>query len=139
MKKGLITCFIVSLMLVTIISNVSSKDISISDNKILENNPEIEPLDTLREIFTKIHIGVPEGASYTVKKSGGGIFFRHVEIWCEENFDISGYYLDSIIPRYFSVTVHSINAPRCFVYFEGNQYPGLIGVHAFAIGNIEWS
>jgi hypothetical protein len=100
---------------------------------------EIEPLDTYREIFTKIHIGVPEGASYTVKKSGMGILFRHVEIWCEEGFDISGYYLDSFVPRYFSVTVHHIVAPRCFVYFEGNQFPGLIGVHAFAIGNIEWS
>jgi hypothetical protein len=100
---------------------------------------EIETLDTYREIFTKIHIGVTEGASYTVKKSGMGILFRHVEIWCEESFDISGYYLDSIIPRYFSVTVHKIVAPKCFVYFEGNQFPGLIGIHALAIGNIEWS
>jgi len=128
----LITCM-------SVFSSVSSRDISISDDKILEDNCETEPLDIYREIFTKIHIGVPDGAAYTVKKSGGGIFFRHVEIWCEESFDISGYYLDLIIPRYFRVTVNRIVAPQCFVYFEGNQYPGLIGVHAFAIGDIEWS
>ena len=137
------TSFVVGIFILmtfmSVLSSVSSKDISISDDKIFEENYEIKPLDIYREIFTKIHIGVPDGAAYTVKKSGGGIFFRHVEIWCEESFDISGYYLDLIIPRYFSVTVNRIVAPRCFVYFEGNQYPGLIGVHAFAIGDIEWS
>ena len=97
---------------------------------------ELKILDSL---FTSIKRSIKNGASYTVEKSGGGIFFRYVEIWCEESFDISGYYLDSFIPRYFSVTVHHIVAPKCFVYFEGNHFPGLIGVHALALGNIEWS
>jgi len=105
-----------------------------------ENNNEIEPLDTRKEIFTKITAGGPEGYFVTVNKSGSGIFFRHVEIWCEDSFDISGYYFDSIIPKSFSNSVHHVVAPRCFLLYENLHIPGVGEMtYAFAIGNIEWS
>jgi hypothetical protein len=140
MRKGWIIGIIVLFISISVLTSVSSKDISISDDKILEDNPEIEPLDTYREILTKIHAIVPEG-TLNGKITGFGILFRNVEIWSEDSFDISGFVFFPKFPiiRYFDIDVNHIIAPRCCIYFEGGWQPGWEAVQAIAIGNIEWS
>ena len=140
MKKGLITSLIVCAMLVTVISSASSKDISNSGDKILEDNPEIEPLDTYREIFTLIRAIVPEG-TLNVKSTGFRILFRNVEIWCEDSFNIRGFVFLPKFPfiSYFDRDVHHIVAPRCLIYYRGGWELGWEDLQAIAIGNIEWS
>jgi hypothetical protein len=138
-KKGLVIGIIILFIGVSVLSSVSSKDVSVFYDRIVDNNNEIEQLDTIQAIYTKINICVPEGYVVTVKESGIGILFRYVEIWSEVGFDISGYYLDLIIPKYFSKTVRHIIAPRCFVYIRNAYFPGFGEMtQAFAIGNIEW-
>ena len=140
MNKVIAIGIIILFISMSCLTNVSSKDISISDDNILEENNKIEPLDTYREIFTKITASMPEGYIVIVNRSGPGIFFRHVEIWSEKSFDISGYYIESIVPRYFRKSVNHVVAPRCLVIHENVHFPGVGEMTmAFAIGNIEWS
>ena len=137
--KGLVIGIIALFVSVSVLSSVSSKDVAITDDKILEDNTEIEPLDTCRGIF-KILGGGEEGYILSVKKSGPGIFFRHVEILCMKSFDIEGYCFSQVFPfikSFYKTTCHIV-APRCFVTWDGMLYPGYEMIKAFAIGDIEW-
>ena len=138
-KKGLVVGIIVLLVGVSVLSSVSSKDVSVSNDLILKDNSEIEPLDDCEEIITRIYAEV--WFDY-IKTSGDGLIYS-IELWeggaREVYIKINGF-KKPIYPfsqSYFNEKPTHVIAPR----FTGLILPGgtvyyiVIGV---AFGNIEW-
>jgi len=57
LRKGLIVGIIILFVCVSFLSSVSSKDVSVSNDKVIDDNNEIEPLDVYTEIVSYIHGG----------------------------------------------------------------------------------
>jgi len=130
-KKGLVVGIIVLFVSLSSLTSVSSKDISISDDKILEDNNEIEPLDMNIEIFTYIS-GRCDSASG--RKTGESIYLD-VKLW-SGNFEIRilGIGFPFIV---FIKEVTEVHIP-CFIG-EINMDRSPYYVNGIAFGNIEQS
>ncbi|KYK21292.1 hypothetical protein AYK24_09395 [Thermoplasmatales archaeon SG8-52-4] len=119
-RKGLF----VGIIVLFIIVNVSSKDISVAKDWIFDDNNEIKPLDNFEEIITRI-----EGLRYDFSEEDDGIFFHHnVEIWAS----IHGLQIEGIrhpFERFGEIEVEYIKAP--FVI-------GIPGISIIALGDIYW-
>jgi len=137
-KRYLVIGIVLLLVGVSVLSSVSSKDISISDDKILKDNNVIEQMDNNKEIITKISGYV--GLDYCKSE---GILLKKVEIWTMGNpycyLEITGYKkplfpLDDIK---FNANPTHIIAERFFglILWSDNWY---YTVRGFAIGNIDW-
>jgi len=131
MKKLLVVGIIVLFISMSVLTSVSSKDISISDDKILEDNNKNEPLDTYKEIFTHI-----DGWCDSVKEKRIGYYIHFdVEI-CSYDFEIT---IKGIrFPfNFFNEFVYNIKVPFFIGIIADERSPAV--VKGFAIGNIEWS
>jgi len=130
-KKGLVVGIIVLLVSMSGLTSVSSKDISISDDKIVEDNNENEPLDINKEIFTY----VKGYCSYINKVGMGKSIYYDVEMYADVwGLTIMGIGFPFII---FINNVHYLKLPCLIGSIYSERYPYIID--GFAIGNIEWS
>jgi len=130
MRKGWVIGIIVLFISIGNLSSVSSKDISISDDKILEYNPEIEPLDEYEEIITFI-----EGWCDLIRVKRRGIFIHFdVELYA----DTWGLIIKGIRKPFntFEEDVLKVNIP-CFIGIFSNMGQPY-RVDGIAFGNIEW-
>ena len=115
-----------------------SNDISISDDKILEDNNVIEQMDNNKEIITKISGYV--GLDYCTWE---GILLKKVEIWTMGDpycyLEITGYKkpLFPLDDSKFNENPTHIIAER-FFGFIGYSDDWHYSVSGFAIGNIDW-
>ena len=57
LRKGLVVGIIILFIGVSVLSNVSSKDVSISNDKVVDDTNEIEPIDNYDEIISFIRGG----------------------------------------------------------------------------------
>jgi len=120
------------------LNSVTSKDISISDDKILKDNNVIEQMDNNKEIIT--HISGYVGLDYCIWE---GIFLKKVELWTLGNpycyLEITGY-KKPLFPLHdskFNANPTHIIAER-FFGFIGQSDDWYYTVSGFAIGNINW-
>jgi hypothetical protein len=129
-KKGLVVGIIIPFISVSVLTNVSSKDVSVSDG-MLEYNNEIESVDNNTEIITKI-----DGVSYEVEIHSKKGFFRNVTFYGGgSTLEIFGWKYH--FPIYFHERVTTIHA---------NSFIGIIyelpwweySIKGIALGNIEW-
>ena len=128
-KKGLIVGIIILFISTSGLTSVSSKDISISIDKISEDSNEIESRDINIEIFTYIN-GRCDSAS--ARKTGESIY-RDVELWSgNDELMIMGIGFPFLI---FIKYVSELSIP-CFIgdiYTERTPHV----VIGYAFGNIE--
>ena len=131
LKKGLVVGIIVLFISMSSLTSVSSKDIYISKDKILEDNLDIEPLDTNKEIYTRI-----SGYCDNIGAKRIGIFV-HFDVELRAN--IWGLTISGIRFPFnpFKEDVNGVNVP-CFIgIIYMDRYP--YHVDGFTFGNIEWS
>ena len=137
-SKAVVMGVIVLFISLSGLNSVTSKDISISADKILKDNNVKEQMDNNKEIITKISGYV--GLDYCKSE---GILLKKVEIWTMGNpycyLEITGYKkplfpLDDIK---FNANPTHIIAERFFglILWSDNWY---YTVRGFAIGNIDW-
>ena len=137
-KKGLAVGIIVLFAGVSVSSSVSSKDVSISNNKIVDDNKEIRLLeDNQQEIYTIIDI---QKIDYIDSLHPFSFFPKWIDIKNNEVFTIKGYKkpLFPLSESWFELKVRQVYAP----FFIGEAYifePENGWVDGIAIGNIEWS
>ena len=141
MKKGLIATFMVALMLITVISSVSSKNVTVSNEKMEEcntvsvDNPVSSQTDNYTELITFI-----DAFAYGFKIKGIGLGF-HIEIWgVDRTIDLEGYRYP-LFPLGESNFV--VSADHVIVsHFVGIWYPVTVDTYAvkgIALGNIDYS
>ena len=138
MKKILILGIIVLFISMSGLNSVTSKDISISDDKIVKDNNVIEQMDNNKEIIT--HISGYVGLNYCKSE---GILLKKVQIWTMGNpycyLEITGYKkpLFPLDDCKFNANPTHIIAERFFglILWSDNWYYTVSG---FAIGNIDW-
>jgi hypothetical protein len=141
MKKGLVVGVIALLVGVSVLSSVSSKDISVSDEEMLEydieleDNNEIEPLDNYDEIVSYI--------------SGRAFFDNYPPTFCwDEHIICYDWVGEDIHIRAITRTpghrFYTANAS----YLDAEHFYGLLtpwpnywlySITGIALGNIEWS
>jgi len=137
-KKGLVIGIIILFIGVGVLSSVSSKDISISDDKILKDNNVIEQMDNNEEIIT--YISGEVGLDYCTWE---GILLKKVELWTMGDpycyLEITGYKkpLFPLGDSKFNANPTHIIAER-FFGFIGLSNDWFYSVSGFAIGNIDW-
>ncbi|KYK23745.1 hypothetical protein AYK24_07035 [Thermoplasmatales archaeon SG8-52-4] len=129
-KKGLVVWIIILFVGVCFLSCVSSKDISISYNKILEDNNEIKSSDDYREIYTNIN-----GWCWSIEEKRRSIFIHHdVELWGYANLNIKGIRFPF---NFFDEYVDYVKVPCLLGRIIYDRSPLI--VNGVAFGNIEWS
>ena len=137
-KKSLVIWIIVLLVSLSGLTSVSSRDISISDDKRLKDNNKIEQMDNNKEIIT--HISGEVGLDYCTSE---GFLLKKVELWTMGNpycyLEITGYKkpLFPLDDSKFNANPTHIIAERFFglILQSDNWYYTVSG---FAIGNIDW-
>jgi len=138
LKKGLIVGIIVLFVSISVLSSVSSKDLLISNDKVVDDNTEIELLeDNQQEIYTIIDI---EKIDYIDSLHPFSFFPKWIEIKNNEIFIIKGYKrpLFPLSESWFELKVRWVYAP----FFIGEAHifePEKGWVDGIAIGNIKWS
>ena len=129
-KKGLVVWIIILFVGVCFLSCVSSKDISISYNKILEDNNEIKTSDDYREIYTYIN-----GWCWSIEEKRRSIFIHHdVELWGYANLNIKGIRFPF---NFFNEYAGYVKVPCLLGRIIYDRSPLI--VNGVAFGNIEWS
>lgn len=140
-KKGLVLIIIVLFIGVSVFSSVSSKNLSISDEEILEYDSEIDdndvikPVDEYTEIFTHIRVQTDHYSELKYTEIGEG-FFRHVEIWIDSG-SITGTGIRREFPWFFSKGYgHHLILPKCHIYIYISWPTSAYVLGAVAKGNI---
>jgi hypothetical protein len=128
-KKGLIVGIIILFIGVSVLSSVSSKDVSVYNDTIFDDNKEIETSDDYSEIFTHI-----DGWCWSIEEKRKSIFIHHgVELW--------GYSLNIKGIRFpfniFDEDAYYVKVPSLFGRINYDRQPYI--VNGVAFGNIEWS
>jgi len=130
--KGLVVGIIILFISMSVLSSVSSKDISISDDKILEDNNEIEPLDMNNEFFTRI-----KGYFYNITyEKVIKTIYRDVKIYADYGYlTVWGiglpYFIFRNHPNYVKIP--------CLILIEPINDNGELGyVNGIAFGDIFW-
>ncbi|KYK21294.1 hypothetical protein AYK24_09405 [Thermoplasmatales archaeon SG8-52-4] len=127
-------CLVVGIIVLFISVNVTSKDTSISNDVIVEDNGEIKPLDNQIEIISFI-----TGLAYYVDKIGC-IINKPIEITAYKmSINILGFKhpSDYFYNVFFDISgISYLKASRFFGRVNENGMPP--SVSGFAIGNIEW-
>jgi len=137
LSKGLVVGIIVLFVVVSVLSSVSSKDVSVSDDRMVEDNDDIITLDNYEEIISRI-----EGRGYTTfEYSGGGLIFKRFDAYDGE-VSITAITNDPE-NRYYTATGENFRAEQ-FWWYWGNAHwisPSVAEViyYGIALGNIEWS
>jgi hypothetical protein len=136
LRKGLVIGIIILFVGVGILSSVSSKDISFSDDKIIEDNDEIEPIDNYDEIISFIN-----GGGYIDWDDGCSGFIQHDFYVFSADIFIKAFTKNPLKPFYTATAneIHMdlyIGGIGCGPASPGELKCYLIGV---AIGDIEWS
>jgi hypothetical protein len=136
--KAVVMIVIVLFISLSGLNSVTSKDISISDDKILKDNNVIEQMDNNKEIIT--HISGYVGLNYCEWE---GILLKKVEIWTMDNpycyIEITGYKkpLFPLDDSKFNANPTHIIAEQ-FFGFIGHSDDWHYSVSGLAIGNIDW-
>jgi len=150
-KNGLVVGIIVLFIGVSVLSSVSSKDISVSDEEMLEgeveleDNNEIEPLDNYREIISNLYACIDEGGVITPKFSFYPLDFGELHITRSNSigsFEIFGIRFPTPeSPKFrFKVDAEEVYAKWAFGSVDWYYlHPSHFQVAATAFGNIEWS
>jgi hypothetical protein len=133
-KKGLVVGIIILFIGIGVLSSVSSKDISISDDKILKDNNEIEPIDNYDEIISFI-----DGEGYMDWEPESTFIWEDLDIWEGDIF------IKAITKNpqklFYTAKPKEIHIDL-FIGFFGCVPAGPdvleCGLTGFAIGNIEW-
>ena len=134
-KKGLVVGIIILLVGVSVLSSVSSRYLSVSNKKTINDINEIETSDDYTEIFTFIDAYV-----YGLNLKGIGPIY-YIELWGVDNtIDIQGYKspLFPIINSHFVVSTDHVIAPQ-FIGIYYHVTVDTYSVKGIAFGNIEWS
>ena len=138
LSKAVVMGVIVLFISLSGLNSVTSKDISISDDKILKDNNVIEQMDDNKEIITRISGYV--GLDYCTSE---GFLLKKVELWTMGNpycyLEITGY-KKPLFPLHdskFNEKPTHIIAER-FIGFIGLSNDWYYSVSGFAIGNIYW-
>ena len=138
-SKGLVVGIIAILVGVSVLSSVSSKDISSSMGRILEDNAEIALWDNNKEIITHItgYVWFED-----IIWSGNGLISQ-LELWDrgyeDTNIRIIGFKkpLYPLYESYFKTNPSHIIASRFFgLSFPYEEF--YVYIRGFAFGNIEW-
>ena len=143
-KKGLVIGIIILLVGVSVLSSASSKDVSVYNDKIVDDNNKVELLeDNQKEIYTifeNVNVNHIE-ASDTFLNYFFGFVIGWIKIYCGVKFTIKGY-KRPIFPRsesWFKLNVGYVYAPffigRCSLDWDE---PFWYYVNGIAYGNIEW-
>ena len=134
-KKGLIVGIIILFIGVSVLSSVSSKDVSVTNDKVVDDNNEIEPLDEYTEIVSFIY--------------GGGywsecdilFYFKGWGIW-KFTFTSGDFFIKAVTKNPFKpflkVTAHKIEVPQFIGIFMGNPDYETASIVGHAIGDIYW-
>ena len=135
-KKGLVAGMIILFVGVSILSSVSSKNVSISYDKVVYDNNEIEPLDEYTEIVSFIN-----GGGYIDWDDGCSGFIQHDFYVFSADIFIKAFTKNPLKPFYTATAneIHMdlyIGGIGCGPASPGELKCYLIGV---AIGDIEWS
>ena len=138
-KKGLVVGIIILFVGVGVLSSVSSKDVSLYNDKIVDDNNKVELLeDNQQEIYTIINISHIDfvGSRYHIFD----FWPKWVDIRNTFTFTIKGYKrpLFPLSESWFELQVRRVYAP----FFIGEAYqfePEKGVVNGIAYGNIEWS
>ena len=129
-KKGLVIGIIVSFVCVSVLSSVSSKEVSVSNEKTINDNNEIETSDEFREIYTHI-----DGWCWSINEKRKSIFIHHnVESWGYGNLNIKGLRFPF---DFFDEYASYVKIPCLLGRIIYGSSPLI--VNGFAFGNIEWS
>ena len=138
LSKAVVMGAIVLFISLSGLNSVTSKDISISDDKILKDNNVIEQMDDNKEIITRISGCV--GLNYC---KWDGILLKKVELWTMGfpscYIEINGYKkpLFPLRDSKFNEKPTHIIAER-FLGFIGLSNDWYYSVSGVAIGNIYW-
>ena len=148
-KKALVVGIIVLFIGVSVLTSVSSKDISNSDVKMLEydtksvENNEIETFDNYKEIITRIN-GYAELKWIKIRGSFHGRYYGEAEIIKGDNDGVNllGIRLTNGCKKFFYESYRDyIYAPR----FIGHSGISMVPGHSWqrftsgwAFGNIDW-
>ena len=134
MKKIIILGVIALFVGVSVFNSVSSKDLSIFDDKILEDNNKNEPVDDYEEIITII-----DGVCKSVTREG---FYYNEPISMHADYFIVIKGLKKPFSGDFGIFFEEYPSYVKASRFYGWAYvfaPREIDVWGFAIGNIDWS
>ena len=141
LRKGLIVGIIILFVGVSVLSSVSSKDVSVSNDKVDDDNNEVELLeDNQKEIYT---IFKNQRVEYI--NVGDHVFpwfsIGYVEIYSYGGFTIKGYKspLYPLNKSWFELDVRQVNAPLFIGRYWIDWIEEWTYVDGIAIGNIEWS
>ena len=134
LRKGLVVGIIVLFVSVGVLSSVSSKDVSVTNDKVDDDNNESELLDEYTEIVSFI-----DGEGYWSECDI--LFNRNIfGIW-RFTFTSGDFFIKAITKNpakpFLKVTAHKIEAPLFYGTFSGNPDQTAV-IHGFAIGNFNW-
>jgi hypothetical protein len=114
-RKGLVFSVIVLFMGVSVLSSVSSKEISESNNRMNEENKDIKPANGFTEVFSFV-----EGVTIPYNW-GGGIFWNSFDFY-------SGPWSTTLTVREFTI----------FPFSWGDTYTKSSGYIPFFVGIMRW-
>ena len=128
-KKGLVVGIIVLFIGISVLSSVSSKDVSVANDRIVNDNNEVEPLDFYKDIFAYVS---GNGYSREEVHSGFNPFVRFLI----GDFHIRAFSLKPL--GWYEAWPGSLTIPIFIgdAYPTGNSYYEIDGI---VLGNIGWS
>ena len=134
MKKVIVIGIIVLFISMSVLSSVSSKDVSVSNKRILEDNNEIPLWDEYNEIISHI---VGEGQFH-------GEVLPLFLIFSNFTLDEGEFYISAITKnpsnRFYSATAYKINVALFIGILVPSNPPTSVTdyINGYALGNIEW-
>ena len=143
LRKGLVIGIIILFVSISVFSSVSSKDVSISNNKIVDDNKEIRLLeDNQQEIYTIFDNVNVEDFEALIVFPFSRIIIGWIEMSSYAGFTIKGY-KRPIFPcseSWFELKVEYVYAPFFIGQWEPDwNEPFWSYIDGIAYGNIEWS
>ena len=107
-KKGLVVGIILLFIGVSVLSSVSSKDVSVTNDKVVDDNNEIKPLDGYIHLFSKVY-----GSGYSREPVNSGLdLFVH---FLYGTFSVRSFCLKPFGWQYYSW------GSLCMTIFIGNS------------------